>query len=57
MRLLLSSLLLLSLAARNVLADARGGAPAPQDVSETESIAERLGIDSVPPMVPLSLFA
>jgi predicted ATPase len=43
---------LLSLSARGQLAHVRGEAPTPDDLAETESIAERLGIDSVPPLVP-----
>jgi hypothetical protein len=46
---------LLSLSARGLLAHVRGEAPAPNDVAETESIAERLGIDSVPPLMPAVL--
>jgi class 3 adenylate cyclase/tetratricopeptide (TPR) repeat protein len=46
---------LLSLSARGVLAHVRGEGPAPEDVAETESIAERLGIDSVPLLMPAVL--
>jgi class 3 adenylate cyclase/tetratricopeptide (TPR) repeat protein len=43
---------MLSLSARIVLAHVRANPPVPEDLAETESIAERLGIDSVPPMMP-----
>jgi class 3 adenylate cyclase/tetratricopeptide (TPR) repeat protein len=43
---------MLSLSARIVLAHMRANPPVPEDLAETESIAERLGIDSVPPMMP-----
>ena len=46
---------LLSLSARGLLAHVRGEAPASDDVAETESIAERHGIDSVPPLIPTVL--
>ena len=46
---------LLSLAARGALSRARGEAPTDADMTETESIAERLGIDSVPSLMPAVL--
>jgi ATP/maltotriose-dependent transcriptional regulator MalT len=47
---------MLSLTARSALAHVRVQAPTPENVAETESIAERLGIDSVPTMMPAVLF-
>jgi class 3 adenylate cyclase/tetratricopeptide (TPR) repeat protein len=46
---------MLSLSAQIVLAHVRADPPLPEDLAETESIAERLGIDSVPPMMPAVL--